>query len=95
MQRPEAITRVFSIKIDYKRNRALAAIHDFRGKIQIIEDEVDEIVPRQTSQNYAAAVVNSSQLSYEVIAGAAHELATEQQRAEYDQRLTRWITQSC
>ena len=80
--------------IDYRHNKALAAVHDFRGSIQVIEDEVDEIVPHQTSQNYAAAVALPSQLTYEVIIGAAHELTTESLRAEYCQRLTRWITES-
>lgn len=80
--------------LDYHQNRALKAIHDFKGKIQIIEDELDEIIARQTPQNYANAVASKSLLSYEVIPNALHTLETAEQQADYSNRLVQWILKS-
>ncbi len=80
--------------LGHKQSKALSAIHNFKGKIQIIEAELDEIVDQQTPRNYANAVADKSQLTYEIVPGAPHELDTEYLRADYRSRLARWITEN-
>lgn len=73
-------------------SRALTALHQFDGNIQIVEAEADEQVPHQTLQNYAAAVTDPAKLQYDVMRDAPHSLKTAALSTEYCQLLTSWVT---
>jgi len=77
--------------LDFTQTKSLRALHDFNGKIQIIEAEADEAIPSQTSKNYGHAVSNRSLLSYEVMPNAPHRLLTPELREDYIARLIAWI----
>jgi len=70
---------------------ALRAIHQFTGKVQIIEAGADAIVASQTPQNYAHAIADKSLLKYEIMPDAPHGLDTDDLARDYTDRLTTWI----
>jgi esterase/lipase len=78
-------------KLDYTQNHAFKALHNFSGKVQIIEAEKDDLVPAQAPQNYAEAVSDKSNLTYEVVPAAPHRLANEQLHEDYERRLIAWV----
>jgi alpha/beta superfamily hydrolase len=78
-------------KLNFKENRALAIIHEFKGKVQIIEAGADETVASQTPHNYAGAIVDSSLLTYEIVSDAPHRLADARLRQDYSSRLVDWV----
>lgn len=78
---------------DYTQNRALQALHDFAGPIQIIQAGADQEIPAQTIDNYVNAVASKAQLSHAVMKDAPHTLADEQLRAVYQTLLTNWAKQ--
>ena len=53
---------------------ALRAVHEFHGKILIVESENDDLIPHQTIQNYVDAVSEKRDLQYELMKGAPHSL---------------------
>lgn len=71
-------------------NRAYRALHDFTGKVQIIEADRDNTVPRQTLLNYAEAITNKDNLEYVVMHDAPHTLENEQLRKQYIKLLCAW-----
>jgi esterase/lipase len=78
-------------KLGYSENHACKILHDFKGKVQIIEAEADEIVPSQAPKNYAEAVANRNYLAYEVMKNAPHRLANDKLQAEYEKLLIEWV----
>lgn len=74
-------------------NKAFNALHNFAGKVQIIEAENDEAVPHRAVQNYADCVTNPENLQHVVMRGAPHTLATPQLKEEYIGLLTNWVKQ--
>lgn len=80
-----------SLPMDHTRNRALKAIHDFAGKILIIEAGMDDVVHAQTPKNYANAVADKSKLHYELMPNAPHDLASEEHSNDYRNRLVNWV----
>jgi esterase/lipase len=72
-------------------NKAFKALHNFTGKVQIIESELDEMVPHQAVQNYADSVVDKQNLQYVVMHGAPHTLESVALREEYLELLTNWV----
>jgi len=79
-------------KLNHSENHTLKALHDFRGKVQIIEAGADEIVPHQVAENYVNAVADKQQLDYVVMKDAPHRLANEQLSSQYVHLLTEWAT---
>jgi dienelactone hydrolase len=77
--------------LDYTQNRAFKALHDFKGEVQIIEAEKDELVPARAPKNYAEAVVDKSHLTYEAVPGAPHRLENDDLREDYEKRLAKWV----
>jgi esterase/lipase len=77
--------------LTYKQNHAFKAMHDFTGKVQIIEAEKDEQVASQGPRNYADAVANKDNLEYILWHDAPHSLVTPQLREEYEAYLLQWI----
>jgi len=76
--------------LDYSQNKALHALHSFKGNVQIIESEQDEQVPRQTVLNYVHTISDPQMLSYTVMAGAPHSLMTPDVQANYISLLRAW-----
>ncbi len=79
-------------KLDYTQNDAFKALHNFNGKVQIIEAEADDLVPSQAPKNYADAITNKIKLTYEVVPNAPHRLANEQLQTDYEKRLVAWVS---
>lgn len=77
----------------FSENKALNALHKFQGSVQIIEAENDEVIPHQSTLNYANAATDKSKLTHDVMKGAPHNLANEQLSAEYIELLTKWAKQ--
>lgn len=75
---------------NYMHNMAFKALHDFTGKIQIVEAGADEQVCHQAVQNYIDAVSDPGKLDYHVLKDAPHSLVTEELRAEYNRLLRTW-----
>lgn len=80
-------------KLDYSDNRAFSVLHNFVGRIQIIEAGADQVVPHQVAENYVNAVADKQQLDYVVMKGAPHSLVNERLANEYVGLLTRWAKQ--
>ncbi len=80
-------------KLNYMENSALSALHEFEGKVQIVEAGADETVAHQVVENYTDAVADKQLLSYSVMKDAPHRLMNEQLREEYLSLLTRWVKQ--
>jgi dipeptidyl aminopeptidase/acylaminoacyl peptidase len=68
------ITEWRSQKKSWEETAALEAVHNFLGKILIVESENDDLVPHQTIQNYVDAVVEKKNVQYELMSGAPHSL---------------------
>lgn len=70
---------------------ALEAIHNFGGKILIVESEKDEQVDHQTIENYLRAVKDKN-ITHIVMKGAPHSLSHHPNfQAEYGEILTNWL----
>ena len=79
---------------DWNTTDALRAIHGFRGKLLLVESEKDDIVPHQTVQNYADAMVEKRNLVYEVMQGAPHSLTKYPEfKAQFDELVFGWEKQ--
>ena len=59
----------------YQEVSSLRALHDFKGRILIVESEKDETVPQQCVKDYANAVVDTTHLTYVVMRGALHSIS--------------------
>jgi esterase/lipase len=79
-------------KLDSSATHALKAIHNFNGQIQILEAEIDDVVPHQTVQNYIDAVTQKEQLDYRIMKGWPHSLADDPERnQQYQTILLNWL----
>ncbi len=79
-------------KLEPSKNRALKDIRNFRGDIQVIEAEKDELVPHQTVQNYVDAVQDKSMLDYNFMKGWPHSLGLDEERNHtYQSLLLNWL----
>lgn len=80
--------------LDFKATRSLKAVHDFIGPIQIIEAELDELVPHQTILNYVNAVNTKAQLDYQLMKNWPHSIGDSVERErQFEQILLNWLYQ--
>jgi esterase/lipase len=80
--------------LNFNATRALMAVHNFEGPIQILEAEQDDVVPHQTVQNYVDAVRDKSKLDYRVMNGWGHGIGLEPARnLEFQQVLLNWLNE--
>jgi uncharacterized protein len=77
-----AINKWRNRSCNFSDNEALKLLHDFAGKIQIIEAEKDEIIPHQTIENYKNSVASSSQLTYNYMKDWKHSIGKNPEIAE-------------
>jgi esterase/lipase len=80
-----------SKEYNYSENKALTALHNFNGPVQIIEAENDELVAAQVPKNYAAAMTDKTKLKYEVMENAPHRLENDELQEKYEKLLTAWV----
>lgn len=74
-------------KRSFDETSALAAIHEFAGKIQILEAEKDTIVPHRIIQNYIDAVTDKSKLTYVILKDAPHSAKEQKHKDEIEKQL--------
>lgn len=78
--------------VSFAESQALRLVHDFKGPVQIIEGEKDEIIPHQTVQNYIEAVAEPAHLEYHLMKGWPHSLGDHVARNEEFQKiLLEWV----
>lgn len=82
-----------SKKLRYPENHALTALHNFKGRVQIIEAGADEMVPHEVIESYINAVLEAQQLDYSVMKYAPHSLVNGQLTKKYVHLLTEWARQ--
>jgi esterase/lipase len=80
------------LKLDHNATRALRAMHEYSGPVQIIEAENDERIPHQAVQNYIDAMADKTKLDYHFMPGWTHSLGDDRARNEqYQQLLLDWL----
>lgn len=79
--------------LTHEQTRALQAVHDYPGKIFIVESGKDVVIPHQTVQNYVDAVKDKSKLLYYIQPYADHNLSNENHLHEFIQLLRDWLRQ--
>jgi len=80
-----------SQKHGYTESYALKAINEFRGSLMIVASEKDKFVPYQTTENYLAAVNDSSILEYRFIKKASHGMLHPKLQWDYVRALLKWL----
>jgi len=70
---------------------ALKAINEFRGSLMMVTSERDHHVPIQTTENYLAAVHDSSKLVYLHMKRATHGMLHPKLQWDYIQKLSKWL----
>lgn len=79
------------LELGNKATRALRALHSFKGPIQIIEAELDNAVPHQSTLNYVNAVKSKSQFEYHFMEGWPHSLGDHEARnKQFQKMLLNW-----
>lgn len=76
-----------------RENRALSACADFRGDVLLVEAERDAIIPRQVIDNFAAAFGQARSMTRRLIANADHAFGDKRAQLQYNEVLTRWMTE--
>lgn len=72
-------------------NRALQAMHGFRGDVLLVESELDTIVPRTVLSSYREAASAAGSLTYRCIDGADHGLTSDVDQKAYTSVLVAWL----
>lgn len=76
----------------FDESRALQAVHNFTGPIQILEAEHDKSVAPQVIQNYVMAITDPSQLEYHLMKDWPHSIGDSKEReAEFEAVLLPWL----
>lgn len=75
----------------FNETYALEALHNFQGKVLLIESELDERIPHQTIENYMRAVQVSDNLTYVLMKGTPHSIKEGKFRDEVEQILVEWF----
>jgi esterase/lipase len=78
--------------LDAQATKSLRAINNFHGPIQILEAELDDLVPHQTILNYIDAVQDKSKLEHHFMPGWPHSLGDDTERnKQYQDILLNWL----
>jgi len=75
----------------FSESFALKAINEFRGNLMMVSSERDLHVPIQTTENYLAAVHDSTKLEYFHMKKATHGMLHPKLQWEYIQKLSKWL----
>ena len=76
----------------WNETRSLKAVHDFKGRVLIVESEKDEVVPQSVLQSYADAILNRDLLTYVIMQDAPHSITKlPQLQKEYRDTIFKWL----
>lgn len=75
----------------YTESYALKAINEYKGSLMMVASENDKFVPYQTTENYLAAVNDSSILEYRFIKKASHGMLHPKLQWDYLRTLLQWL----
>lgn len=76
----------------YTETRSLAALHDFPGKVLLVESGKDEVVPHEVIESYRNAIGNPLQLAYVLMKDASHSLwRNESLSNEFAEIVVEWL----
>jgi len=78
-------------KLSAKDNIALRAISKYKNNFLIVESELDDICPKQTTQNYLKAINSKAKITHEIIKGAQHSLKTKKSKQTFIDILSKWF----
>jgi len=78
-------------KLASEDNRALRACRAFKGDILIVESEHDDIVPHPTIDSYLEASKPARSITYRILEGADHGLATPEAQHAYTAMVVAWL----
>lgn len=79
------------LPLDFNATRTLRALHNFTGPIQIMEAELDELVPHQVTMNYLKAAKANKRVEYLVLKNWPHSMGDDPARnKEFQQLLLDW-----
>ncbi len=73
-------------------NHALAVIHDFKGKILLIQPELDGQVPAQVASDYAEAM--TTDYTHKIIKGADHSFYNGDTNQQVILEIEKWFRQN-
>lgn len=74
-------------------NRAFQLLHEYTGEVQIIEGELDHVIPHQAVQNYVVAVSDPSRLDYRLMKGWPHSIGDSKERErQFEEVLIDWLS---
>lgn len=79
------------LRVSARENPLFEDAERYRGDVLLIEAENDIVVPRQVLENYRAAFVRASSVTYEVIPQADHALSEERWQQDYIRILKTWL----
>ena len=65
---------------DYSETMSLRALHEFKGKVLIVESGSDEIVPHETVQSYLNALADKEMLTHLLMPDVGHSIETQDER---------------
>lgn len=75
--------KYFSQKASKKNNRALQSLAKFKENLLLVESDKDEVIPKQTIDNYINAVNLKAKFVHKIIKGADHGLGKETSSAKW------------
>jgi uncharacterized protein len=76
-----------------RASKSLRSINKFKGKIMIIQSEVDEYVPKQTYKNFINAVPKGS-LTYLFMKDFHHSITSKEEKKRYKEVLRGWFSKN-
>lgn len=78
-------------RIDAKDNRALSALTKYKNNFLLIESELDDVCPKQTTRNYLRAVNSKAKTTHQIIKRAQHSLKTKKSKQAFIEILSRFF----
>jgi len=77
---------------EYNEVESLKCVHNFEGKVLIVESENDELVPQPVLQSYSNAISNKNNLTYHMMKDAPHSISRHPNfQKEYGDLVLNWI----
>ena len=78
-------------KHSFAESYALKAINEYTGYLMMVASEKDNFVPIQTTENYLAAVNDTSKLEYLFMKKASHSMFHPKLQWDYTRKLLNWL----
>jgi esterase/lipase len=76
----------------YVETASLRAVHDFTGRVLVVESERDEQIPSEVIRSYCNAVTDPARITHVVMKDAPHSISRDEGfREEYRKIVLEWI----